>query len=116
MESQKLNIKFRILKCRTTLREPLCNKDFPNEKFLGFDYAYAGGSYYSCILNDLVLSDVKEFQKFKLNKNGLFDTETEVFNFIKCRESIATDTSVEFEKGDFIIYKLHEVDPLIFMI
>ena len=42
---------------------------------MGYDYAYQGGSYYSCVNNDIVLKRINEFKIIELNEFGLFDNE-----------------------------------------
>ena len=39
---------------------------------MGYDYAYQGGSYYSCVNNDIVLKRINEFKNIELNEFGLF--------------------------------------------
>lgn len=41
----------------------------------GYDYAYQGGSYYSCVNNDIVSKRINEFKNIELNEFGLFDNE-----------------------------------------
>lgn len=104
--SKKNDVEFQILLCETSLRRPAYERGrFINKEFLGFDYAYQGGSYYSAVNNDLVLRSFKEFEELSLNQNGLFETEEELNKFIKIREELAHRN--EFEKGDFIKYKLY---------
>lgn len=111
-ESKKMGIEFRILLCATCKKYPKIRKeDFgPMTQVLGYDFAYSGGSYYSCILNDIISDRIKEFRKIILNKNGLFDTYEEAEKFRKIRnEMINFNRGYTFEQGDFIIYKIVEV-------
>lgn len=111
-EATKLGIEFKILLCSTSRKEPKLQKVELGigEKILGYDYAYSGGSYYSCILNDIISRRIEEFSSFHLNKNGLFDSYEEVEAFRQCREKlIKANNNYEFEEGDFIIYKITEI-------
>lgn len=111
-ESKKLGIKFKILLCFTDRNYPLISefKLGKFEKYLGYDYAYSGGSYYySCILNDIISKRIKEFENIKLNENGLFDSYEEINSFISYREELILKKKYDFEFGDFIIYKIKQV-------
>lgn len=110
-ESKKLNIKYRILLCETEKPLPTINKIQGMESYvLGYDYAYPGGSYYSCVLNDIVSGRIPELKNYKLNNVGLFDTEKEVTQFGEYRkELLKVYNDNFFEKGDFIIYKISEI-------
>lgn len=112
-ESLKLGIEFRVLLCSTSKKAPRLEKIELGQvgNILGYDYAYSGGSYYSCILNDIISGRIKEFSKFHLNENGLFDSYEEVEKFILCREKMKDKNSdYVFEDGDFIIYKITEIN------
>lgn len=111
-ESLRQKIAFRVLLCLTCRKEPrVLNKLKWNTHFLGFDYAYSGGSYYSAVLNDIISERIDEFKNFRLNSNGLFDTYEEVEQFALFRESIKKiHPDYFFEDGDFIIYEIMEVD------
>ena len=77
---------------------------------LGYDLAYSGGSYYSCILNDIIDGRIKEFEEIVLNENGLFNTYKEAEQFRKIRNKmIKSDSEYTLERGDFIIYEITEV-------
>ena len=77
---------------------------------LGYDVAYSGGSYYSCVLNDVVSGRIPEFQNVRLNENGLFSSYEEAEAFLKQREEQEkATTEYIFEKGDYVIYRLTEV-------
>lgn len=111
-ESLLLGIKFNILLCSTNREKPILEKSNLGQrgKVLGYDYAYAGGSYYSCILNDIISGRIEEFKQIHLNENGLFDSYEEVEEFIMYREKIKNENQdYIFEEGDFIIYKITEV-------
>ena len=111
-ESLKLGIESRVLLCSTSKKEPrLESHDFGRlGNVLGYDYAYSGGSYYSCVLNDVISGRIQEFSEIRLNENGLFGSYEEVEAFKLFRDEIKrTNLSYEFEEGDFIIYKITEV-------
>ena len=102
------NINFRLLLCETEKDLPIFDStDIIDKKFLGYDYAYPGGSYYSAVYNDFVLRKFDEFSGIKLNENGLLLSEEDLDNFIKLRTDLKDKYS--FENGDFIKYKLYEV-------
>lgn len=115
LESKKKNIEFRILLCETTKSKPqiVINKPF-KIYFIGYDYAYAGGSYYSCVNNDIVSDRIPELKEIRLNKNGLFNEVDEIQKFIKQRELLKKKyPRGTFETGEFIIYKISEIRCLI---
>ena len=112
-ESKKLGISFRILLCSTNRKEPVLDENRLGQagRVLGFDVAYSGGSYYSCVLNDVVSGRIEAFRQLALNENGLFATYEEAKEFLKQREELEkATTDYIFEKGDYVIYKLTEVE------
>ncbi|WP_310601877.1 hypothetical protein [Anaerosporobacter sp.] len=112
-ELLKNRFDYRILLCETNKRFPVIKEAHLKSTFLGYDYAYAGGSYYSCINNDVVSGRIPEFEAIQLNKNGLFESEEEIVRFIQMRDTLKnTYSSMTFEKGDFIVYKLSEIIEL----
>lgn len=109
--SKRENINFRMILCETEKKYPKLEARICNAKFIGYDYAYSGGSYYSAVLNDICLRKIGEFAKIKLNVFGLFDDLKNTNEFIKVRNQLITERKdYLFEKGDFIIYKLYEID------
>ncbi|MDE6433430.1 MAG: hypothetical protein K2L07_04305 [Lachnospiraceae bacterium] len=110
-ESKSLGIEFRILLCETEKEFPVMKAvDLMKEKFIGYDYAYSGGSYYSCILNDIVSKRIPEFHFLKLNEFGLFNTYEEIEQFINLRNSLKSKyNGFTFEEGDFVIFKISEM-------
>ena len=111
-ESKKLGIECKVLLCSTAKKEPRLESHDLGQlgNVLGYDYAYSGGSYYSCVLNDIISGRIQEFSEIRLNENGLFDSYEEAEAFQLFREKIKrTNLSYEFEEGDFIIYKITEV-------
>ncbi len=110
-ESLELGIEFNVLLCATIKSEPCLVKEYLDgeENFLGYDYAYSGGSYYSAILNDIISGRIKEFREIRLNENGLFDSYDEVNSFILLRDKIKKQKNYVLEDGDFIIYKITQL-------
>ena len=105
------DIKYKILFCETTRKYPFF-KDYKklHLKFIGYDYAYQGGSYYSCVNNDIVSKRINEFKNIELNEFGLFDNEKKLVEYIKLRKILVKKYPENyFEIGDFAIYKLSEV-------
>ena len=110
-ESKGLGIPYRILLCSTDRTDPLLN-DKPGQEgvVLGYDCAYSGGSYYSCILNDIISGRIEEFREIQLNENGLFSSYEEAEAFMQYREKLKEATSeYVYEEGDFVIYKITEL-------
>lgn len=109
---KKNNIPYRVLFCKSTCSNPTL--DSPprfNAKFIGYDYAYAGGSYYSCVKNDLIYRKIIGFEGIKINKNGLLMTEADLKKFMETRKVISKFYSDNlFEIGNFIPYKLYLID------
>ncbi|EOS41586.1 hypothetical protein C809_04244 [Lachnospiraceae bacterium MD335] len=111
LRSNKLNVDIRLVLCVTTLSFPQYNASNLELEFLGYDYAYPGGIYYSAIYNDIIYDRIKEFHNIKLNKNGLFDSEEELDAFIQKREDLKkVYKKGMFESGVFVKYKLYEID------
>lgn len=111
-ESKELGIEFRILLCATCRNFPVLDKVELGRarEVLGYDLAYSGGSYCSCILNDIIDGRIKEFEEIVLNENGLFNTYKEAEQFRKIRNKmIKSDSEYTLERGDFIIYEITEV-------
>ena len=110
--SKLKKINFRILACITDKKLPrMILPDEMSIKFLGYDYAYSGGSYYSAILNDVVSKRILKFADMSLNRSGIFETYQQVIDFIDYRNSMKKiDCSGKeyIEEGDFVIYKLYE--------
>lgn len=111
-ESRKIGIDFRILLCATSRSFPSIEKIELGKigEILGYDYADSGGSYYSCILNDILSKRIEEFKKIRVNKNGLFDTYEEAEEFGEYRKKlISSNSGYDFEEGDYIVYKIAEI-------
>ena len=107
-ESIKKNINCRVILCETKRQYPRLPDNLNlNAEFIGFDYAYSGGSYYSTINNDTCLNEILETKRITLNDNGLFDTENDLTEYVKARnEFMKKNPNVYLEDGDFIEYKL----------
>ncbi len=106
---KEANIDFIVLFCETQNKYPKWQlTNTPNEfNFLGYDYAYAGGSFYSCVQSDVISRRIPELFSIKLNEYGLIQTEEEITRFIQLRERLKSILpSYTFEEGNFIIYKL----------
>lgn len=105
-ESQKRGIQYRLLLCESDVPDPVFDATGLKTKFLGYDYAYARGDNYSAVYNEIPFV----FPQFRLNCNGLFDTEDEIKEYILERERfIKLHAPCTLEEGDFIIFKLHEI-------
>ena len=103
------NINYRIILCFTNRQYPKMINNDAEGIFLGYDYVYSGGSYYSAVLNDVISKRIPKFQKYRLNDYGLFDSIEELTEFVEDR-NIIKENSVDYdiEDGDFIVYKLYE--------
>jgi hypothetical protein len=113
-ESKRKNIRYRILLCETEKKLPLLeNIELTEFCELGYDYAYTGGSFYSCIVNDILSKRISEMSQIKLNKFGLFNTFNEAKEFVKLRNSlIEIYPKYTFEGGEFSIYRLKILSSL----
>lgn len=71
--------------------------------------AYQGGSYYSCVNNDIVLKRINEFKNIELNEFGYLIMK-KIVEYIELRKILVKKYPKSyFEIGDFAIYKLSEV-------
>ena len=104
-------LEYRCLYCEVLSEREAQEHELPlfyeNKEFLGFDYAYGAGDYYSCILNDIICRPALLSYQHILNTNGLIDTLSTLNEFIKKRTEVMimneTDPDL-FEVGDFYIY------------
>ncbi len=104
-------INYRVIYCKTSLVNPIM-ESIPSLKmdFIGHDFAYAGGSFYSCVKNDLIYRSFTEFKNIKLNAYGLIENEENLARFIIIRNKLKREKNFkEFEDGYFICYKLYNV-------
>lgn len=112
--SKNKNIDYRVLLCVTERKFPQIVLPTDSKMiFLGYDYAYSGGSYYSAVANDVIARRRPEFAKIQVNGYGLFETYEEITDFIDLRatlEQYGCNHEQYLEEGDFIIYKLYEMD------
>ncbi len=86
-----------------------CGKKY----FLGIDYAYPNGDYFSVCANEMLLQKTSfhcSWQK-RLNQNGLFNEQKEFEWFLKERvfAELLPSSKVYFEKGPFMKYLLYSV-------
>lgn len=109
--SRSRDIKFRMLLCETEKPYPRIDKISWDKKFIGYDYAYSGGSYYSAVLNDICSRRIEEFADIQLNEYGLFSEIDGLNKFIKSRNLFAQASSeYVIEMGSFVVYKLFEIN------
>ncbi|MCH5348034.1 MAG: hypothetical protein J1E40_01800 [Oscillospiraceae bacterium] len=105
-ESKKRGIPYRLLLCESEIPKPIFNASGLETNFLGYDYAYAAGDNYSAVYNEIPFV----FPQFKLNCNGLFDTQEEIKEYILEREKFKSlHPPYTLEDGDFITFRLHEI-------
>lgn len=113
MACKEANFDTQLLYCMTTKRypenniQPITNY---NSLFLGYDYAYAGGTFYSCVFSDVYMNRIEEFSNIQLNDNGLISSEKDMLRFIKVREGLQENKDLRIERGDFTIYKLWSIN------
>ncbi|KAA8998361.1 hypothetical protein F4V43_16545 [Paenibacillus spiritus] len=106
------NLQPLVLLCKTNKTIPTFHMDIESRAngnliFIGFDYAYSGGSFYSCVFSDLYTKRIPELRDIDLNAYGLINSEEELTNFIERRnELIIKDEASRFEAEEFTIYKL----------
>lgn len=84
--------------------------------FLGYDYAYPNGDYYSAIVNDVIYRELDFSSKWKaqLNKHGLFPSFETVSSFANGRDRALLlankDRSAPvFELGQFSIFRIFQI-------
>ncbi len=107
------NIQCRLILCYTSRENPKMNDHDLPTTFLGYDFAYSGGSYYSAVANDVISKRIPIFTKYKLNINGLFETLEEISEFVVERNKcMGSPMEYDIENGDFIIYKLYEMSSV----
>lgn len=103
--------KFRVLFCRTELPEPevSLHKNM-RLKFLGYDYAFPSGYFYSCVQNDLVLRTFLEFDGIQLNSKGLLKDRQQLEHFLEIRKELCKIYPYcTFEEGEITAYMLYEL-------
>lgn len=82
-----------------------------NCEFLGWDYSWASGDFYSCIYNDISLKkDLFSSCLNRLNEYGLFSTENDADGFIQKRRRLKrVYSNGTFEIGRFYKVKVFRV-------
>lgn len=114
-------IKVRMLYCEVLVDHPDCNLpqfDKPQESiYLGFDYAYPSGDYYSAVANDIIglHRDFPTYWKNNLNEYGLLPSANHLFRFIQERNIAVKEKerhgqNLFFEKGSFVGFRIFNVD------
>lgn len=102
-------INFLVLYCKTNRTMPSYRQvdTTDNFRFLGYDYAYPGGSFYSCVFNDLYSRRIYELHNIELNEYGLISSEEMLIQFVERRnELVKYDQNSLFEQGHFVTYEL----------
>ncbi len=108
-ESQKRGIEYRLILCETEIPNPQFDAAGFEKTFLGYDYAYTGGDYYSAVYQEAPYI----FAHFALNENGLFETLDEMKAYLSDREEfVRTHPPLTLEAGDFTVYKLWEIQHI----
>ena len=111
------NKSIRILYCETNAENLMFDETLniftKLGRFLGFDYAYGGDDFYSCVLNDLICRPELFKENSYLNEYGLLSSEYSSQQFISERNILKKESKDPylFENGDYIIYKIFEVCP-----
>lgn len=106
----ELNYEIEILLCETERAKPTLNieeeKLKENFVFLGYDFGYPGGDYYSCVFTDV--GRVPELNKISINEYGLISTLDEMIDFVDLRNRLRHLLSKgTFEEGeDYVIYRM----------
>ena len=92
-------------------------ESLPVGSFLGFDYAYPSGDYYSAVANDVIYraNILPTCWKYHLNEFGLFASRDELLQFVEERLRVANaceenNRGCLFEKGTFVGYRVFCVD------
>jgi hypothetical protein len=109
-EEFNTDIKF----CMASKNQPNINpsqikKIIQNAEFVGYDYAWSGGDFYSAVFSDVFTKRITGLMDLNLNQYGLFDTEESIVEFVKRRNKlieVSSDPIAEFEGGDFCYYKI----------
>ena len=107
--SQERGIEYRLILCETDIPQPQFDPTGLEKTFLGYDYAYTGGDYYSAVYNEVPYV----FPQFSLNDNELFETYEEMTKYLAARqEYVSTHPPLTLETGDFAVYKLWELKSI----
>jgi hypothetical protein len=115
---QSKGIETRLLFCRTEIGFPIWDSPLPAMKFLGYDYS-TSQAFFPIIPGDLLLDSspdeklgpemyrLLEFDK-KLNENQLFNTESDIRDYIKTREEAFLAENY-MEHDDLVVFEVSEV-------
>lgn len=110
------NDNVRILFCESTVKGcqfSLSENDINKVSFLGYDYTYPSGDYYSTIANEILYSCFPESTKWRsfLNQFGLFNSMQTVEKYLVERNyhKQQSDAAIYFESGDFCIMRVYEL-------
>lgn len=108
---KKIHTDINVILCESLISEPKLKVDKKTCQFLGYDYAYKGGSFYSGVLNDLCFERMIEMKDITLNQFGLCATMDELNSYIQKRNELKLIMpQYTFEDGDFTVYKLWKLD------
>lgn len=84
--------------------------------FLGYDYAYLNGDYYSAVVNDIIYRNLDISNRWKphLNEHGLFSSFETVNSFAKDRECTSIlenkgSQNLVYELGKFSIFRIFQI-------
>lgn len=84
--------------------------------FLGFDYAYPSGDYYSAVANDIIYEKghLRSQWKKHLNGYGLFSEIEQIRAFAKTRNALLRDRAYTniIESGSFAIYGVFVIENI----
>lgn len=84
--------------------------------FLGFDYAYPSGDYYSAVANDVIFRNGSLSSKWRqhLNEYGLFQNAEQVQSFAQDRLAFLHNKSIDehyyIERGNFSVFCIFRVN------
>lgn len=88
-----------------------------NSTYLGFDYAYPSGDYYSAVVNDIICQNKSLPTDWKnhLNGFGLLSTVDDLIKFVNERVYFAKEDEkygqgMLFEKGNFVGFCVYSVE------
>lgn len=108
---KKIHTDINIILCESLISVPELKINKKACQFLGYDYAYKGGSFYSGVLNDLCFERIVEMKEIALNQFGLCASMDELNSYIQKRSELKLIMPQHtFEDGDFTVYKLWKWD------
>ena len=115
------DIAVRLLYCESftegTLYETeACSDGVKNAVFLGYDYAFPSGDYYSSVVNDVIYMNLDFSNRWKpqLNRYGLFPSFESVCSFSEDRKEVSVRANEGspypvYEPGYFSIFRVFQV-------